>query len=54
MTYREIVTIYSDIHTQHVNAVCLQNVLGLNVKRGGTYSNHRALKREHEIHSLFG
>jgi len=52
MLYREIITIYSDIHTQHVNAVCVQNVLGLNVKRGGTYSKHRALKLEHEFSLL--
>jgi len=50
MMYREIITVYSDIHTQPVNAVCLQNVLGLNVKRGGTHSNHWALKLEHEFH----
>jgi len=53
MIYREIITVYSLIHTQPVNALCVRNVLGLNVKRGGTYSNHRALKREHEFHSLF-
>ena len=52
MMYREIFTVYSVIHTQQVNAVCVQNVLGLNVKRGGTYSNQRALKLEHEFSLL--
>ena len=53
MLHREIITFSSEIHTQHVNAVCLQNVLGLNVKRGGKYSNHCALKLEHEFKPLF-
>jgi len=48
MLHREIITFSSEIHTQPVNAVCLQNILGLNVKRGGTYCNHRALNLEHE------
>jgi len=53
MLHREIITVSSVIHTQHVKAVCVQNVLGLNVKRGGTYSNHYALKCEHEFRSPF-
>ena len=47
MLGREIITVSSEIHTQHVNAICLQNVLP-----GGTYSNHWALKREHEYQPL--
>ena len=53
MLYREIITFSSEIHTQHVNAVCFQNVLGLNVKHGGTYSKHYALKLEHEFQPSF-
>jgi len=53
MLYREIITVSSEIHTQHVNAICLQNVLGLNVKRDGTYNKHLTLKREHEFQPPF-
>jgi len=44
MLYREIIADYSQIHTKHINTVCGQNVEWFNVKRGGTYSNHRAVK----------
>ena len=47
MLGREIITVSSEIHTQHVKGICLQNVLS-----GGTYSNHWALKREHEFQPL--
>jgi len=40
MLYREIMAICSQIHTKHVNKLCGQNVQLLNVKLGGTYSNH--------------
>jgi hypothetical protein len=53
MLYREKITISSEIHAQHVNPICLQNVLGLSVKRAGTYSNHWARKREHEFQPPF-
>ena len=53
MIYREIITVYSLIHTQPVNALCVRNVLGLNVKRGGAYSKHYALKLEHEFQPSF-
>jgi hypothetical protein len=39
MLYREITAVCSEIHTKHIN----QNVELLNVKPGGTYSNHWAL-----------
>jgi len=42
--YREIIAIYSQIDTKHVNTLCGQNVEFVNVKPGGTYSNHWALK----------
>jgi len=48
MLGREIITVSSEIHTQHVNAISLQNVLS-----GGTYSNHLALKREQEYQPPF-
>jgi hypothetical protein len=32
------------IHTKHMNTLCGQNVGFVNVKPGGTYSNHWAVK----------
>jgi len=43
MLYREIIAIYPQIHTKHINTPCGQNVKLLIVKPGGTY-NHWALK----------
>jgi hypothetical protein len=43
MLYREIIAVYTKIHTKHINALCGQNTEFLNVKAGGTYSNHWAL-----------
>jgi hypothetical protein len=36
---REIIAVYSEIHTKHLNVLCGQNVELLNVKPGGTNSN---------------
>ena len=47
MLHKEIITVCSDIRTKHIKAVCVQNVQGLNAKRGGTYSIHWTSKREH-------
>jgi hypothetical protein len=44
MLYREIIAVCSEIHTKHINILCGQNVEFVNVKHGGTYSNHWALK----------
>jgi hypothetical protein len=44
MLYREIIAVCSEIHTKHTNTLCGQNVEFFNVKLGGTYSNHWALK----------
>jgi len=44
MLYREIIAVCSQIHTKHTNTLCGQNVELLNVKHGGRYSNHRAVK----------
>ena len=43
MLYREIIAVCSQIHTKHINTLCGQNVELLNVKPGGTYSDHWAL-----------
>ena len=32
MLYREIIAVYSEIHTKHMNTLCGQNVELLNVK----------------------
>jgi hypothetical protein len=42
MLFREIIAVCSEIHTKHIglNTVCGQNVEFVNVKPGGTYSNH--------------
>ena len=39
MLYREIIVVCSEIH-KNVNTMCGQNVEFLNLKTGGTYSNH--------------
>jgi hypothetical protein len=43
MLYREIIAVCSEIHTKHINTLSGQNVEFVNVKPGGTYSNHWAL-----------
>ena len=44
MLYREIITVVSQIHTKHINILCVQTVTLWNVKPSGTYSDHRAIK----------
>jgi len=44
MLYKEIIALRSEIITKHINTLCGQNVELLNVKAGGTYSDHWALK----------
>ena len=44
MLYREIIAVCSQIHTKHMNTLCGQNAELLNVKPGGTYSDHWALQ----------
>jgi hypothetical protein len=44
MLYKEIIAICFEINTKHINTLCGQNVEFLNVKPGGTYSNHWALR----------
>jgi hypothetical protein len=40
MLYSEIIAVCSKIHTKHINTLCGHNVELLNVKPGGTHSNH--------------
>jgi len=40
----EIITVCSHVHTKHINTLCGQNVEFVNVKPGGIYSDHWALK----------
>ena len=44
MQYREIIVVCFHIHTKHINTLCGQNVELVNVKPGGTYSDHWASK----------
>jgi hypothetical protein len=44
MLYREIIAVFSEIHTKHINTLCGQNTEFVNVKAGGTYSDHSALE----------
>ena len=44
MLYKEIIAVCSEIRTKHINPLCGQYVELLNVKVGGTYSNHWAFK----------
>jgi hypothetical protein len=53
MLYREIIAVCSQIHTKHINTLCGQNVELLNVKPGGTYSDHCDSKRDKYTESVF-
>jgi hypothetical protein len=44
MLYSEIIAFCSEIHTKHIDTLCGQNVEFVNVKHGGTYSDHWASK----------
>ena len=46
MLYREIIAIFSEFNATRINALYGQNVELLNVKPGGTFSNHWALNGE--------
>jgi hypothetical protein len=52
MMYTEIITVCSEIHTKHINSLCVQNVELLIVKPGGPYSNHWALRGWAEVKLL--
>ena len=40
MLYSELLALCSEIHTKHINTRCGQNAELLNVKLGGTHSDH--------------
>ena len=44
MLYREIIAVRSEIHIEHINTLCGRNVEFVNIRPGGTYSNHWATK----------
>jgi len=48
MLYREIIAVCSQIHTKHINTLCGQNVKLLNVKPGGTNSDHWTIMGLHK------
>jgi hypothetical protein len=41
MLYREIIVVFSEIHTKHINTLCGLNVELLCVKPGGTTGRER-------------
>jgi len=43
MLYREIIAVFSEIHTKRTDTLCGQNVESYSVKPGGKYSNQWAL-----------
>ena len=49
MLHSEIIAVCSQTHTKHINTLCGQNVEFMNVKPGGTYSNHWALQDKEGI-----
>ena len=51
MLYREIIAVCSHIHTKHINTQCGRNAELLNIKPGGTYSDHWALKLSGAVYS---
>jgi hypothetical protein len=44
MLFREIVAVYCENHTEHINTLCGQNAEFSCVKAGGIYDNHWVLK----------
>jgi hypothetical protein len=40
MLYIEIIAVCSQIHTKHINTLVCAELADVNVKPGGTYSNH--------------
>jgi hypothetical protein len=49
MLYKAKVAVCCNINTIHINTLCGQNVELLNVKHGGTYSNHWAVKGQRPV-----
>jgi hypothetical protein len=44
MLFKEIIAIYSENLTKHINTLCGRNAEMLNVKASGTHDYHLALK----------
>jgi hypothetical protein len=44
MLFREIIAVYCENHTEHINTLCGQNAEFKCVKECGTYSNHWIFK----------
>jgi hypothetical protein len=44
MLFSEIIVLYAENHMKPINTLCGENVELVNVKAGGKYSNHLALK----------
>jgi hypothetical protein len=44
MLFKEIITVYSENHTKHINTLCGQNAKLQTAKAGGTYTHYWALK----------
>jgi len=44
MLYREIIAVYSQIHTKYINTLCGENVELQNIKLGGKYSEQCAVE----------
>ena len=44
MLYGDVIAVCTEIHAKHINKQGGKNVDFLNIKAGGTYSNHWALK----------
>jgi len=38
--YAEIIAVCSQIHAKHINTLCGQDTVFVNVKAGGKYSDH--------------
>jgi hypothetical protein len=53
MLYREIIAVCSQIHTKYINTLCGKNVEMVNVKPGGTYSDHWALNCQLTIPAIY-
>jgi hypothetical protein len=43
MLFREIIAVYCENHTEHINTLYGQNAVFVNVKAGGIYSYRRVL-----------
>jgi len=50
MLYKEIIAVCSQIHTKPINAMTGQNVVFVDVKPYGTYSDHWALEGQINAH----